>query len=162
MEINAFNIRAILMYYYRYKRQFNCVGEVSTDYGELADVLVMTKKHILEIEIKISKHDLIKGEARKKKHKKEDSKRHINKYFICVPTELVDVAKEWIEKTNPKYGLIEFRTAVSKQDFCKYENLIHFRHNAKLLQPKCYPITKERLIKRLSSALTNEYIGRIK
>lgn len=161
MEINAFNIRAVLLYYYRYKRQFSCVGEVSTDYGELADVLVMTKNHMLEIEIKISKHDLIKGEARKRKHKKDDLKRLINKYFICVPTELVAEAKKWIEEVNPKYGLIEFYSN-SQLKTAKYENLINFHRNAKLLQPDFRAILKERLIKRLSSALVNEYIRRIK
>lgn len=162
MEINSCNIRTILMYYYRFKRQFPCVGEVKTDYGELADVLVMTKKHMIEIEIKTCKYDLIKGEARKKKHKKEDCKRIINKYFICVPTELVEDAKKWIQETNVKYGLIEFRSKICKRDFWKYEDAIHFISNAQILQKTYQPILKQKLIKRLSSALVNEYIGKIK
>ncbi len=160
MKINAYNIRTVLMYYYRFQRQSPCVGEVRTDYGERADVLIMTKKHMIEIEIKTSKQDLIKGEARKRKHKKEDFKRIVNKYFICVPTELVEEAKKWIKETNPKYGLIGFNT--NKRPFFKYETLIKFIKPAQLLQPKYHSILKDKLIKRLSSALITEYLGKIK
>ena len=119
MKLNANNIRTILMYYYRFKRQFPCVDEVKTDCNELADVLVMTKKHMIEIEIKTSKHDLIKGEARKSKHNKEDEKRIINKFFICVPTELIEETTKWIGQINSKYGLIEFNTNLATK---KYTN----------------------------------------
>jgi hypothetical protein len=161
MEINAYNIRAILMYYFRFKRQFVACSEVPTDCYELSDVLVMSKKHMIEVEIKVSKQDLIKGEAKKKKHKKEDSKRIVNKYFICVPTELVEDAKIWIDKTNKKYGLIEIKGDVDKEWRHSYENHINIVKNAKLLQPKFYEILKDKMLKRLSSALTSLYLGKM-
>lgn len=158
MKTTAYNIRTCLMYYYRFKRQFPCVGEVATHRREKCDVLVMTKKHMIEIEIKTSKSDLIQGEKRKTKHKVSDSKRVVNKFFVCVPTELVEEAKKWIEKTNPKYGLIEFD---SKNNNRFYENYIKIIKPAKLLQPKFSEGIKYRLIRRLSSALITEYIGKI-
>jgi len=162
VEIHSGNIRAILMYYYRFKRQFIACSEVKTDCGELSDVLVSSKKHIFEIEIKTSKQDLIKGEARKQKHTKPDEKRLVNKFFICVPTELVEDAKLWIAMTNPNYGLIEFRTEIAKRDFIRYEDCLLFHFDAKILQPVYCELLKTKMIKRLSSALTNEYLGRIK
>ena len=150
------------MYYYRFKRQFICCSEVKTDFYELSDVLVSTKKHIIEIEIKTSKQDLIKGEARKQKHTRPNEKRIVNKFYVCVPTELVEDAKLWIAMTNPSYGLIEFRTETAKKDFVRYEDCISFIFDAKILQPNYYPTLKEKMVKRLSSALTTEYLGRIK
>jgi len=162
VEIHSGNIRAVLMYYYRFKRQFICCSEVKTDFFELSDILVSSKKHMIEIEIKTSKQDLIKGEARKQKHTRPNEKRIINKFFICVPTELVDDAKLWIEQVNPNYGLIEFRTEISKRDFIHYEDCLLFHFDAKLLQPNYSEVLKDKMIKRLSSALTTEYLGRIK
>jgi len=162
MEIHSGNIRAVLMYYYRFKRQFICCSEVKTDFNELSDVLVSTKKHMIEIEIKTSKQDLIKGEARKQKHTRPNDKRIINKFFICVPTELIEDAKLWIAQINPSYGLIEFRSEIAKKDFVKYEDFIKVHFDAKILQPKYHEFLKNKMIKRLSSALTSEYIGKIK
>lgn len=162
MEVNSYNMRTVLMYYYRFKRQFISCSEVNTDCGEAADVLVATKKHMIEIEIKTSKSDLINGEAKKEKHKKLNEKRVVNKYFICVPTELIEDAKLWIATINPKYGLIEFITQNSKRDFVRYEDLIHIVFNAEVLQPTFSEHLKDKMFKRLSSALTSEYMGKTK
>jgi hypothetical protein len=162
MEINSGNIRAVLMYYYRFKRQFSCCSEVKTDFYELSDLLVDTGSKFIEIEIKCSKHDLIKGEARKEKHKRPNESRLINEFYVCVPTELVEDAKLWIAQINPSYGLIEFRSEIAKKDFVKYEDFIKVHFDAKILQPKYHEFLKNKMIKRLSSALTSEYIGKIK
>jgi hypothetical protein len=162
MEVHSGNIRAILMYYYRFKRQFIACSEVKTDFNELSDVLILTKKHILEIEIKTSKQDLFNGEARKQKHTRPNEKRLVNKFYVCVPSELIEDAKNWIALTNTYYGLIEFRTELAKKDFVQYENFIRIICDAKVLQPNYCQILKEKTIKRLSSALTSEYIGKIK
>ena len=163
MKINSYNIRAILMSYYRFDRQYVSCSEVKTDCRELADVVVSTKTNMIEIEIKVSKSDLVRGEAKKVKHKKEDGERVVNKFFVCVPTELVEVAKEWVGEVNPKYGIIEFINSLADKYFCgKGRDYIHIVKNAQLLQPKYKTILKERMFKRLSSALTTEYIGQIK
>ena len=162
MEIHSGNIRAVLMYYYRFKRQFIACSEVKTDCNELSDVLVSSKKHIFEIEIKTSKQDLIKGEARKQKHIRPNEKRLVNKFFICVPTELVEDAKLWIAMVNPNYGLIEFNSDIAKNHHYQNPFILNFIFKAKCLQPMYRPILKSQLIKRLSSALTTEYLGRIK
>lgn len=161
MKVHSGNIRAVLMYYYRFKRQFITCSEVKTDFNELSDVLVLSKKHILEIEIKTSKQDLFSGEARKQKHSRPNEKRLVNKFYICVPSELIEDAKTWIALTNPRYGLIEFRTQLAKKDFVQYENFIRIIFDAKILQPNYCEVLKQKMLKRLSSALTSEYIGKI-
>ena len=120
------------------------------DYRELADVVVSTGDSIIEIEIKVSKQDLIKGEARKKKHGKEDSARVVNKFFVCVPTELVEVAKKWVEEVNPKYGIIEFITERAKEKWScrKARKYIHIVKNAKVLQPKHKKMIEDKILKR--------------
>lgn len=162
MEIHSGNIKTVLMYYYRFKRQFIACDEVKTDCNELSDILVMTKKEFIEIEIKTSKSDLINGEKSKDKHKKLNEKRLVNKFYICVPTELVEDAKLWIAQTNINYGLIEFRTEIAKGICYDYETLLLFSFDAKSLQPTFSEDLKTKIIKRLSSALTNEYIRRVK
>lgn len=158
MKINSYNIRTILLNYYRFQRQHPCVGEVYTDSREIADVLVMTKKHMIEIEIKVDKYDLTIKESKKKKHCKLDKDRVVNKFFICVPTELIEDAKKWIIKTNHKYGLIEIHTYKENMDL----NSINFVKNAKVLQPNYPKFLEKKMLYRLSSALTSEYIGNMK
>ena len=162
MEIHSGNIRAVLMYYYRFKRQFICCSEVKTDFYELSDLLVDTGSKFIEIEIKCSKHDLIKGEARKEKHKRPNESRLINEFYVCVPTELVEDAKLWIAMVNPNYGLIEFNSDIAKNHNYQNPFILNFIFKAKCLQAMYRPILKTHLLKRLSSALTTEYLGRIK
>ena len=69
---------------------------------------------IIEVEVKITKSDLWKGEAKKPKHKfyknPNNHYYHVpNKFYICVPTILIEEAKKWVEATNNKYGIINYK-----------------------------------------------------
>lgn len=154
MKLSAFHIKTTLMSYFRFKRQWICVDEVRGRVGELADVIVDTGSEIKEIEIKISKHDLWKGEAIKSKHKFSDEKRWPNCFYICVPTELIDEAKKWIEQTNPKYGLIEFNSKLfEERGYRNYLHYLTFLKKAKTLHPNYKQGNKDKIAKRLCSAL---------
>jgi len=105
--MNSYEIKHALLSYFRYTRQFLCATECLNN-----DVMVIANKGvILDIEIKVNKYDLWKGEARKSKHKgyKRDGYMRYcaNKFYICVPSELLEEAKKWVESTNPKYGIVE-------------------------------------------------------
>ena len=106
--MNSYEIKHALLSYFRYKRQCICATECLDN-----DVMVIAKNGItLDIEIKVNKYDLWKGEARKFKHKgykKEQYNKnyYANKFYICVPTELLNEATKWVETTNLKYGIIE-------------------------------------------------------
>lgn len=156
--ISSTHIKAALLSYWRFKRQFNCADEVSVCYTSM-DVMVDTGGFLFEVEVKTSKSDLVQGEKRKDKHLKYiqgcgnsvDCKYIPNQYYLCVPTELVQVAKDWCEKTNPKYGILEYRP--DKYWGYKWEDNIRITKRAKFLHEN--PITphqKHELMQRMSSA----------
>ena len=105
--MNSLEIKHALMYYFRFKRQWLCASEAL-----LADVMAITDKDIIEVEVKISKTDLWEGEARKNKHKfyinpsQYQQSYTPNKFYICVPAELSGEAEKWVKATNNKYGII--------------------------------------------------------
>jgi hypothetical protein len=108
---DAFDLKLALMEYFRFTRQWVCVDECL-----LADVVADTGKTIIEVEVKVSKYDLLKGEERSRrkinKHKRfkvQWSTRGVpNMYYFCVPIELGDDALKYVEGLNPKYGVIVY------------------------------------------------------
>lgn len=108
--MNSYEIKHALLSYFRFKRQCICASECMDN-----DVMVITDKDIIEVEVKVNKYDLWKGEAKKAKHRiykdfTNPYTRHYyrpNRFYICVPTELLDEAKKWVNKINNKYGIIE-------------------------------------------------------
>lgn len=146
-----------LLSYFRFKRQCICANEVSLMTGR-SDVLVDSDSGLLEIEVKISKSDLWNGEKAKKiKHellssiKEENLNRYIlpNKFFICVPTSLVSEAIKWVEATNPKYGVLEFRENIGCWNI--WSDYIFVIRSAKTLHNKYQENVLKRIAKRLSS-----------
>lgn len=154
MEVNSHIIKTCLMKYWRFKRRYICVDEIGR---EPADILVDTGKTMIEIEIKISKSDLWNGEARKRKHKLDDTKRGCNQFYLCVPTELIDEGKKWIDQTNPKYGLIEFDTKLLEKGYYHWYKYLSFIKKPKKLNNKYNMYYKNQIPLRLCSALANAY-----
>lgn len=162
-KINSIHIKTALFAYWRFKRQFTIADEVGICYTN-ADIVVDTGGFLFEIEVKVSKSDLVQGEKRKDKHQRYAKEpfalkelRYVpNQFFICVPTDLIEVAKEWCEKVNPKYGVLEYMH--EKEDgsvyrHYKWEDRIRVSKKAKFLHEE--PITtnqRERIVRRLSSA----------
>lgn len=109
MEIvSSYQLKAALMWYWRYKRNIICAPELHN-----GDVVNYDIPFIHEIEIKISKSDLWNGEARKDKHISYANGKYRwgtqgmpNKFSVCVPNRLIDTAKDWVKSTNKKYGII--------------------------------------------------------
>jgi hypothetical protein len=107
-KVRARDIKFALMWYFRFKRNMLCATECMCE-----DVMVLKGHRIYECEVKISKGDLWKGEARKSKHIHEyltGSSHYFvpNKFYMCVPTYLKDEAIKWVNQINPKYGIIEY------------------------------------------------------
>ncbi len=108
-KTNSLEIKHALMYYFRFKRQWLCATECLGN-----DVMAITNKDIIDVEVKINKYDLWKGEAKKSKHRLYKNKPewlklyHANRFYICVPLELEEEAKKWVEETNKKYGIIVY------------------------------------------------------
>ncbi len=160
--MNTLLLKTSLLYYYRFKRGYLCVDECYSTYGQIADVLVDSGKNIYEIEIKTNKSDL-NQEKNKAKHKPDNTRYTVNKFYLCVPTELVKSAKKWIEEVNPKYGLIEFNTQYYTERKARY-NITHWDKCLRVIKSatklhKEYNVRlRNNIIKRLPSALCNAYI----
>lgn len=111
MKITAFELKLAVLEYYRFGSQCVAVDEFNG-----ADVIADTGKEIIEIEVKVDKYDLRNGEPRKRgKHHnyrmgRQYARCNPNKFMFCVPTELIEVAKEVVASLNPKYGIIAFDT----------------------------------------------------
>ena len=97
MKITADVIKVILMHKYRFQDTYLVASEVNVigSLGAIADLMVYNIKDdvLFEVEIKISKYDLLK-DLKKKKHEiyKDLSLPHpcINRFYYAVPTELVE------------------------------------------------------------------------
>ena len=107
--MTSLEIKHALMWYFRFKRQWLCATECLCN-----DVMAITDKDIIEVEIKINKYDLWKGEAKKDKHEKFRNpfysnrlSSEANRFYICVPRDLIEEAEKWVEATNSKYGIIQ-------------------------------------------------------
>ncbi len=165
INISSLHLKTALLYYYRFKRGYLCSDEVYSSYGQKADILVDTGKAIYEIEIKLNKADLYK-EKKKTKHKPDNTRYTVNKFSLCVPTELVESAKKWIKEVNPKYGLIEFNTQYyterkARYNITQWDQCLRFIKKSSNLNKGYNKNLRNKIIKRLPSALCNAYISQI-
>lgn len=162
MEINSYHLKCALLAFYRYKRGAFCADEVVCS-GGLSDILVDNgTTEVIDIEIKTSRADLMR-DVRKEKHEAYKAGDHKyfalpNKFYLCVPTDLVKDAIEFVEKTNPNYGVIEFSKS-KYESYCPPERCLYFVRKAKKLT-KEYKTRYVTIAKRLSSIVVNYYLGK--
>jgi len=158
MKTTAFEIKLALLEYYRFGSQ--CV---SVDEFNGADVIADTGKEIIEIEVKITKNDLVNGEKHKVlKHGAYKRGRpwhrcHPNKFLFAVPMDLVEVAEHVVFDLNPKYGIIgfdaeAFEAHVQGNSFIPYlKNYLCIMKRARKLHTN-YDAKQTRLIAKRCSA----------
>lgn len=162
-KIISSDLKLALMQYYRFNYGCVCAEECSG-----ADILADNGKEIIEVEVKISKQDLIEGEKYKyKKHLNyirgnQYHNCHPNKFLFCVPEELQEETIKWAIQLNEKYGVIIFGTNRFLEDIKR--NRISWANNncyltivksAKLLHEKYDDKTRWLLAKRITSQATN-------
>jgi hypothetical protein len=115
-KVTSFDLKLALLRYFRFERQWVCVDEFRG-----ADVIADTGKDIIEVEVKISKYDLMYGEEKKPmKHLlyrmgKSFGRLHPNKFYFCVPETLVTTAINVSEALNSRYGIVAFNSDVFKR-----------------------------------------------
>lgn len=124
-KVTAMDLKLALLEYYRFKRQFIAIDECLN-----ADIVADAGNHIIEVEVKISRSDLLKGEAVKAwKHQNYDLQffgRFIpNKYYFCVPASLKDVAIEYAYGLNSKYGVLAWDPEFRNMAVVKSALLLH-------------------------------------
>lgn len=140
MKIDSHDIKEALLHYFRHKRGWVCADEVFS--GQfLGDIVADSGKWTIEVEIKMSKSDLIYGEKRKTTNWGKGINKHAdwrngraNKFALCVPEDLQECAEEWIDKTNKKYGLYIYKKTLWIQENIftkKIARLLHSEYNEK-------------------------------
>lgn len=130
-------LKSVLLSYFRFKRGMICATEVAYYYG-IADILCTDYKKIIEVEIKTSKADLKNDFLKKKGTKYKALKGEIvskyipNMFYICVPENLKNDALDYIQKYNPKFGLLVFEERYFKhKNYSSYlEAYIHVEKTA--------------------------------
>ena len=151
--MNSLQIKHALLSYFRFNRRWICASECMNN-----DVMVITNKGIIEVEVKINKYDLWKGESKKTKHKyyaNQLSNRNTpNKFYMCVPEELETEAIKWTESVNEKYGVLICR----KTFYLPY--LIYTIKRAKSLHSEFNERVEKSIMKRVCSENIN-LIGRL-
>lgn len=112
--MTADEVKAVVLAYWRYSRQCPLVAiegwcELST-YGELADVLAVTKdRRLIETEVKVSLADL-KSDIKKHKHewfeRGTSCLNRTNYFYFAVPIDIANQAKLIIDDMYPYAGLL--------------------------------------------------------
>jgi len=151
--MTSLEIKHALLSYFRFKRQWICASECMDN-----DVMVITNKGSIEVEVKINKYDLWKGEAKKYKHKLYAKQlfntKSPNRFYICIPEELKEEAIKWVETINKKYGII----LCKKRSYFPY--LTSTIKRAIPLHNKPNEYLKERIMQRVCSENIN-FIGKL-
>jgi hypothetical protein len=166
MNITSRTLKTALMHLYRFKKGYLVVTEFSYRYG-IADILTLTKAHeIIEVEVKVSKFDLLSELTHKQeKHAllRESNRSSLlrlpNRFFFCVPTELVEVANAVCEQVNPNYGIIAFdgsRGLIRRP----YDLLSVVRKSHKLHKVDMSKWFHEDIMKRMNNDLVKMYTDR--
>jgi len=155
----SFDLKLAVLQYYRFGRQCVCVDECSG-----ADVIVDTGKEIIEVEVKISKRDLIYGERYKvNKHYSyrtgvSSYTHRPNRFLFCVPSFLLENAKKVVQELNPKYGILifdkeHFEKRVNAGKDVNHQKYICIARSAKKLHNKYFGNLRWTVSKRISAKL---------
>lgn len=152
IKVTALHIKHALLFYFRYERQRLCATEF-----EGMDVVVHDGFEVHEIEVKISKYDLWKGEAKKRKHGPASNScfgtigyhAKPDRFSVAVPNELLEEAEKWVQATNPKYGILLFQNGVT----------ICVRKSAKRLTSRVPGYPGQDWTKRISMRVCSENVG---
>lgn len=105
------HVKASLFAYFRFSRGYLCADEVAL-LGGRCDLLVDTGRSTIEVEVKMTKHDLYSGELKKDQIHGKHSSRNIakcpNYFYVCVPQELRSAAVAWTDMVDKRYGVMVF------------------------------------------------------
>jgi len=164
-EVTAFDLKLALLQYFRFRRQCICVDEF---HG--ADIIADTGKEIIEIEVKVTKNDLINGEKKKARKHQNYKLGHSflllkpNKFLFCVPEFLVEAALALANDINENYGVIAFDAKrlerKIKDNSAVYSQasnyFLRMAKSAKKLHEGYSPDLRWSIAKRASAKLTSQ------
>ena len=166
-KIDSKFLKYAFMSYFRFNRNY-----ISCDECLDRDVIADTGKEIIEVEIKVSKYDLLKLE-KKKVWKHESYKRTMrygyvpNRFYFGVTQSLKEAAEQAIKEIgNEKYGIIVFdekhfervRGELSKRAlrYVNFQNYVHIARSAKKLTDTYDSGLVRQIAKRASASLISK------
>ena len=158
--VTSTHLKSALLSHYRFDEHFVVATEV--DYGKIggiADIMVDTGSLIYEVEIKISKQDLLSHELKKEKHTyMQDPFTHMNylpnKFYLCVPHSMLEEASAFIYDVNPTYGLLEY---IEGAEYLAVRDRVKLVKQAGILHPQYNVGIHNDILQRLSSELCSLY-----
>ena len=159
-DVTSTHLKSALLSHYRFDEHFVVATEV--DYGKIggiADIMVETGSLIYEVEIKISKQDLLSHELKKEKHTyMQDPFTYMsylpNKFYLCVPHSMLKEANDFIFDVNPTYGLLEY---VEGAEYRSVRDRVKLIKQAGILHPQYNLNIHHDIMQRLSSELCSFY-----
>ena len=133
---------------------------VSTECGEFnADVLGSDGKQLIEIEVKVSKADFLADFRNKAKHNVYANPQTTSwpewiphKFYIIVPPNLADFAKDFLAMNYPRYGLIVMSEQFERGMYYKPESHVLVKAAALHREP-VPPKVLNGLLMRMSSEI---------
>lgn len=155
----TFQLKLALLEYFRFKRQSVVVDECCNN-----DIVADTGKEIIEVEVKISKSDLIYGEktrSKQIKHKQYGNNMIYltpNKYYFCVPSFMKKATIEYACELNKDYGVIvfdeqSFFNRKSRKNLAYHMDYIRVVKNAHNLHNNYHKLYQKEIAKRASCKL---------
>jgi len=159
-NVTSTHLKSAVLSHYRFNEHFVVATEV--DYGKIggiADVMVDTGSLIYEVEIKISKQDLLSHELKKEKHTYMlDPYSYIdylpNKFYLCVPHSMLQEANDFIYDVNPMYGLLEY---IEGAEYKITRERVKLIKQAGIIHPQYNLGIHNDILQRLSSELCSIY-----
>jgi len=145
MIVNAEYLKTEILKEYRIKKQYYiCATEVNIGIN-IADVLLMNDKEVIEIEIKNNWNDF-KADFRKDKHKfiKDYFFLKANRFYFCIPYQLKEKCLNYLDDNDYPYGLIIYNGKLRQIRKCK---------RLKELNNREIEYIKKQIIRRATSEL---------
>ncbi len=142
-------IKTQILKEYRKRQYYICATEVDTGI-EIADVLLMNDKEIIEIEIKLTWPDFL-ADFKKPKHIIPPNKSHLkyiylkaNRFYFCVPSPLKEKCVNYLNENHYEYGLIVSNEYITQIKRCKRLKELDFNEQESI---------KKQIIRRATSEL---------
>lgn len=156
--MNSRDLKTLGFCWLRFGKQYPVVATEAGHYH--ADVLGISEDEAVEIEVKVSRHDL-NADAEKNKHKLFNCSfgdySGPNRFYYLVPEVLKQDALELVAEVNDKYGVMIARADHGMNYKC--HELITVVKRAKVLHPtKPSDGLKKQIIARMSSELAGWYL----
>lgn len=163
LQITSKHIKAALLANFRFVKQYPIIATEAGGYH--ADVIALDplRNKYIEVEVKISKSDLLCDLKKPKHHFYKINQGDFipHQFFYCVPTELVDTALEIIKDLS--YGLIRYRGLSYHRSFrTTQEAVIIIKRAKNLHNGKIQDRVINNLTKRMASELANYAIKEAK